>query len=132
MSRAIPVPCDIRDPALAGHGRLRTEWAERQMPVLRQIRGRFHGEQPLAGRRIAACLRSGGRLAADLGGAAPAQRLLTEAAAALGSAPPAWAAPAPAEWEQALRSAGFDVAVRTGPAQAALQPGKIRLLARKI
>lgn len=85
-----------------------------------------------AARRIAAWLRSGGRLAADLGGTAPAQRLLTEAAAALGSAPPAWGAPAPAEWVQALRSAGFDAAVRTGPARAALQPAKIRLLARKI
>ncbi|MBI4408528.1 MAG: adenosylhomocysteinase [Gemmatimonadetes bacterium] len=47
---------DIRDPAPADKGRLRTEWAERQMPVLRQIRERFARERPLAGRRIAACL----------------------------------------------------------------------------
>jgi adenosylhomocysteinase len=47
---------DIRDPDLADRGLARTEWAERQMPVLRQIRERFARERPLAGRRLAACL----------------------------------------------------------------------------
>lgn len=47
---------DIRDPALADEGRLRIEWADRQMPVLARIRDRFEKEQPLEGIRIAACL----------------------------------------------------------------------------
>jgi len=47
---------DVRDLALADQGRLRTEWAERSMPVLRQIRERFAHERPLEGKRIAACL----------------------------------------------------------------------------
>jgi len=47
---------DVKDLALADEGRRRTEWAERSMPVLRQIRERFAREQPLAGRRLAACL----------------------------------------------------------------------------
>jgi adenosylhomocysteinase len=47
---------DIRDIALANEGKRRTEWAERSMPVLRQIRGRFAKEQPLKGRRLSACL----------------------------------------------------------------------------
>ncbi len=47
---------DVKDLALADEGRRRTEWAERSMPVLRQIRGRFAREQPLAGRRLSACL----------------------------------------------------------------------------
>ncbi|MBI4544900.1 MAG: adenosylhomocysteinase [Gemmatimonadetes bacterium] len=50
------MPCHIRDPALARRGRLRTEWAERQMPVLRQIRERFERERPLQGLRLSACL----------------------------------------------------------------------------
>src|SRR5262245_43683476 len=36
--------------------RLRIEWADRHMPVLRQIRARFTRERPLRGMRIAACL----------------------------------------------------------------------------
>jgi adenosylhomocysteinase len=47
---------DIKDLSLAAEGRRRTEWAERSMPVLRQIRERFARERPLAGRRLAACL----------------------------------------------------------------------------
>ncbi|MEJ2678868.1 MAG: adenosylhomocysteinase, partial [Gemmatimonadota bacterium] len=47
---------DVKDLSLADRGRRRTEWAERQMPVLRQIRERFREERPLAGRRISACL----------------------------------------------------------------------------
>jgi len=47
---------DVKDLALADEGRRRTQWAERSMPVLRQIRERFAREQPLAGRRLSACL----------------------------------------------------------------------------
>ena len=46
----------IKDIALADEGRRRTEWAERSMPVLRQIRARFAKEQPLKGTRLSACL----------------------------------------------------------------------------
>jgi len=46
----------VRDPKLAEEGVNRIEWAEREMPVLRQIRERFARERPLTGRRIAACL----------------------------------------------------------------------------
>ncbi len=46
---------DIKDPSLAADGRRRIEWAEREMPVLRQIRERFRSERPLAGIRILAC-----------------------------------------------------------------------------
>ncbi|MEJ5241070.1 MAG: adenosylhomocysteinase [Anaerolineales bacterium] len=47
---------DIKDIHLAEGGRRRIEWAEREMPVLRQIRERFAREKPLKGIRISACL----------------------------------------------------------------------------
>jgi len=47
---------DVKDLALAAEGRRRTEWAERSMPVLRQLRERFARERPLAGKRLSACL----------------------------------------------------------------------------
>jgi adenosylhomocysteinase len=47
---------DIKNPKLADGGRLRIEWAEQEMPVLRQIRERFAKQRPLAGMRLAACL----------------------------------------------------------------------------
>ena len=47
---------DIKDVRLADEGRRRTEWAERSMPVLRQLAERFARERPLAGKRVAACL----------------------------------------------------------------------------
>ncbi|MGH7569690.1 MAG: adenosylhomocysteinase [Gemmatimonadales bacterium] len=47
---------DIKDIHLAPEGRRRTEWAERSMPVLRQLRERFARERPLAGKRLSACL----------------------------------------------------------------------------
>ncbi len=50
------VPHDVTDLALAAEGVRRIEWAEREMPVLRQIRERFERERPLAGLRIGACL----------------------------------------------------------------------------
>ena len=47
---------DIKSIDLAAEGRRRTEWAERAMPVLRQLRERFTRERPLAGKRLSACL----------------------------------------------------------------------------
>jgi len=47
---------DVRDLGLAEGGRLRIEWAEREMPVLRSIRERFQKEKPLQGIRASACL----------------------------------------------------------------------------
>src|SRR2546426_4820479 len=47
---------DVKDLALAEEGKRRTEWADRQMPVLAAIRERFEREKPLAGQRVAACL----------------------------------------------------------------------------
>lgn len=47
---------DVKDIALADEGRRRTEWSERSMPVLRQIRARFARELPLKGVRMSACL----------------------------------------------------------------------------
>jgi adenosylhomocysteinase len=47
---------DIKDVRLADEGRRRTEWAERSMPVLRQLRERFAKQKPLAGKRLSACL----------------------------------------------------------------------------
>jgi adenosylhomocysteinase len=46
----------IADIGLAEEGKLRIEWAERDMPVLRLIRERFEREKPLAGMRVGACL----------------------------------------------------------------------------
>jgi len=55
MSQKFP-EFDVKDRALAGPGRQRIEWADRQMPVLRSIRERFEKEKPLKGLRLAACL----------------------------------------------------------------------------
>jgi adenosylhomocysteinase len=46
----------IKDEALADEGLKQIEWADWQMPVLRQIRERFEREKPLQGIRIGACL----------------------------------------------------------------------------
>ncbi|HTM58493.1 MAG TPA: adenosylhomocysteinase, partial [Candidatus Udaeobacter sp.] len=46
----------VKDPSLAREGRMRIEWADRNMPVLRAIRARFAKERPLKGVRSAACL----------------------------------------------------------------------------
>jgi len=48
--------CDVANIDLSGAGQLRVEWADIQMPVLRQIREQFEKDKPLAGQRIAACL----------------------------------------------------------------------------
>jgi len=47
---------DVKDLNLADKGRLRVEWAMREMPVLASISERFAKEKPLAGVRLAACL----------------------------------------------------------------------------
>ena len=47
---------DIKDKALAAEGARLVEWAARDMPVLLAIRKRFKKEQPLKGKKIAACL----------------------------------------------------------------------------
>ena len=47
---------DVADLSLAGAGQARIEWADAQMPVLRQIRDRFEREKPLEGVTVGACL----------------------------------------------------------------------------
>lgn len=47
---------DVKDLSLAEKGKLRIEWAEQWMPVLRLIRERFEKEKPLAGLTLVACL----------------------------------------------------------------------------
>ena len=47
---------DIKDPSLAETGRLRIEWASREMPVIKLLRERFAREKPLKNVRISACL----------------------------------------------------------------------------
>ncbi|MFQ5777699.1 MAG: adenosylhomocysteinase [Terriglobia bacterium] len=56
MATTSRISSDIKDVVLAERGRVRIEWAEQQMPVLRSIRARFRRQQPLQGLRIAACL----------------------------------------------------------------------------
>ncbi|MHB8925343.1 MAG: adenosylhomocysteinase [Coriobacteriia bacterium] len=46
----------VKDPSLATAGKARIEWADKDMPVLADIRERFEAEKPLKGIRIAACL----------------------------------------------------------------------------
>ncbi|MDH5662103.1 MAG: adenosylhomocysteinase [Elusimicrobiota bacterium] len=46
----------IKNINLAQEGKLRIEWAEKEMPVLRLIRQRFRKEKPLKGIRISCCL----------------------------------------------------------------------------
>ena len=47
---------DVKDISLADQGKLKIEWAEQSMPVLRLIKQRFAKQQPLKGVRITACL----------------------------------------------------------------------------
>ncbi len=47
---------DVKDIKLANKGRLRIEWAAKDMPVLKGIKERFQKEKPLKGVRLAACL----------------------------------------------------------------------------
>jgi len=50
------IKSDIKDKALAPKGKLRIEWADRDMPVLAQVRERFGKEAPLQGLKMSACL----------------------------------------------------------------------------
>jgi adenosylhomocysteinase len=47
---------DVKDLSQADAGRRRIEWAEGEMPVLRQVMERFEKERPLKGSRVSACL----------------------------------------------------------------------------
>jgi len=47
---------DIADKSLAPGGKKRILWADKNMPVLQEIRARFEKEKPLAGRVMSACL----------------------------------------------------------------------------
>ena len=55
MSATRSVEFDVKDIELAGQGKQRIEWAEREMPVLRLIRERFAEEKPLSGVKLVAC-----------------------------------------------------------------------------
>jgi adenosylhomocysteinase len=55
MAVTTPKNFDIKDPSLAAAGQRRIEWAERDMPVLRQIRETFAETRPFEGIRIVAC-----------------------------------------------------------------------------
>lgn len=48
--------CDIKDISLSEKGKLRIDWAEKEMPVLRLIKKRFEKEKPLKGIKLGACL----------------------------------------------------------------------------
>ncbi|HUH17246.1 MAG TPA: adenosylhomocysteinase [Methylomirabilota bacterium] len=56
MATRTEVAHDVADLDLADVGRLKIEWADRQMPVLAAIRERFASERPFDGWRISACL----------------------------------------------------------------------------
>ncbi len=47
---------DVKDLNLADKGKIRIEWADHDMPVLKKIRNRFEQEKPLAGLNMSACL----------------------------------------------------------------------------
>lgn len=47
---------DVKDFALAATGKKRIDWAEQNMPVLRQVREQFARTKPLKGIRLSACL----------------------------------------------------------------------------
>jgi adenosylhomocysteinase len=46
----------VKDESLAPKGKLKIQWAERQMPVLTLIKQRFQKEKPLKGITVSACL----------------------------------------------------------------------------
>ena len=50
------VKCDVKDKKLAKEGKLRIEWAGRDMPVLAQVKDKFSKNQILKGRKMSACL----------------------------------------------------------------------------
>ena len=50
------VNCDIKDLGLAPEGKKRILWADKDMPVLAEIRARFEKEQPFKGLKMSCCL----------------------------------------------------------------------------
>lgn len=46
----------VRDPQLAGQGRLKIEWAEAHMPVVMRLREKYAGEKPLEGYTVSMVL----------------------------------------------------------------------------
>ena len=54
---------DVADPALAKQGLNRVDWADQNMPVLRQIRDEFASTRPLKGLTVGACLHVTGETA---------------------------------------------------------------------
>ncbi|NUQ48678.1 MAG: adenosylhomocysteinase, partial [Phycisphaerae bacterium] len=48
--------CDVSDLSLAGQGKKRILWADRDMPVLALIRQRFEKHKPLKGLRMGCCM----------------------------------------------------------------------------
>ncbi|MFC1511458.1 adenosylhomocysteinase [Candidatus Margulisiibacteriota bacterium] len=50
------VKSDVKDKKLAKKGKLRIEWAERDMPVLAQVKEKFRKNKILKGKRMSACL----------------------------------------------------------------------------
>lgn len=56
LSEGTSVKSHIKDAELAERGVRRIEWAEAEMPVLRQIKERFERERPLEGLRLSCCL----------------------------------------------------------------------------
>ncbi|MBI2415442.1 MAG: adenosylhomocysteinase [Candidatus Kerfeldbacteria bacterium] len=47
---------DVKNIALANHGKQRIEWADHDMPVLQTIRERFTKQKPLRGLKMSCCL----------------------------------------------------------------------------
>ncbi|MDR3243826.1 MAG: adenosylhomocysteinase [Elusimicrobiota bacterium] len=47
---------DVKDIKLAEHGKQKIVWADKEMPVLRNIKQNFEKEKPLKGKKISACL----------------------------------------------------------------------------
>src|SRR5215210_2961294 len=56
LTEGARVKAHVKDLSLVERGVKRIEWAETEMPVLRQIRERFERERPLEGVRLSACL----------------------------------------------------------------------------
>ncbi|NOY54026.1 MAG: adenosylhomocysteinase [Deltaproteobacteria bacterium] len=56
MATETTTKCDIAAPELADEGRRRIEWADQDMPVLKEVRARFEQELPFQGLKISACL----------------------------------------------------------------------------
>jgi len=56
MSTEIKARCDVAAPERAAEGKRRIEWADQDMPVLREVRRRFEKELPLKGMKMSACL----------------------------------------------------------------------------